>query len=262
MDRAIEQTEALIAKYQRIKAGLMQDLLARGIDEHGHLRDPTTHKFKPSPLGHIPMAWEVVPLSDFCPPGSPITYGVLKPGEYAPNGIPLLQIEDVIHGDIDSDALHRISRSLDAQYARTRLKGGEIVVSLVGTIGKVAQIPSHLSGANLHRNLARIEVALPNSSEYLYQVLQSQNVQKAIKDTTFGSTQSLLNLGALRSLLIPRPEPSEQGSLASILNAQDAILRAESESLSKLIRLKAGLMQDLLTGEVSVEPLLETQTAS
>ena len=46
VDRAIEQTEALIAKQQRIKTGLMQDLLTRGIDEHGNLRSEQTHKFK------------------------------------------------------------------------------------------------------------------------------------------------------------------------------------------------------------------------
>jgi type I restriction enzyme S subunit len=51
VDRAIEQTEALIAKQQRIKMGLMQDLLTRGIDEHGNLRSEQTHTFKDSPLG-------------------------------------------------------------------------------------------------------------------------------------------------------------------------------------------------------------------
>jgi len=59
VDRAIEQTEALIAKQQRIKTGLMQDLLTRGIDEHGNLRSEKTHKFKDSPLGRIPVEWEV-----------------------------------------------------------------------------------------------------------------------------------------------------------------------------------------------------------
>ena len=59
VDRAIEQTEALIAKQQRIKTGLMQDLLTRGIDEHGNLRSEQTHKFKDSPLGRIPVEWEV-----------------------------------------------------------------------------------------------------------------------------------------------------------------------------------------------------------
>ena len=59
VDRAIEQTEALIAKQQRIKTGLMQDLLTRGIDEHGDLRSERTHDFKDSPLGRIPVEWDV-----------------------------------------------------------------------------------------------------------------------------------------------------------------------------------------------------------
>jgi type I restriction enzyme, S subunit len=54
IDTAIEQTEALIAKQQRIKTGLMQDLLTRGIDEHGNIRSEATHDFKDSPLGKIP----------------------------------------------------------------------------------------------------------------------------------------------------------------------------------------------------------------
>jgi len=59
VDLAIEQTEALIAKQQRIKIGLIQDLLTRGIDEHGNLRSEETHQFKDSPLGRIPVEWEV-----------------------------------------------------------------------------------------------------------------------------------------------------------------------------------------------------------
>ena len=59
VDQAIDQTEALIAKQQRIKTGLMQDLLTRGIDENGNLRSEETHEFKDSPLGRIPVEWEV-----------------------------------------------------------------------------------------------------------------------------------------------------------------------------------------------------------
>ena len=62
VDKAIEQTEQLIAKYQRIKTGLMQDLLTKGIDENGNIRSEETHEFKDSPLGRIPLEWEVVEL--------------------------------------------------------------------------------------------------------------------------------------------------------------------------------------------------------
>jgi type I restriction enzyme S subunit len=72
VDRAIEQTEALIAKQQRLKTGLMQDLLTRGIDEHGNLRSEDTHEFKDSPLGRIPVEWEVPTLGNEI---GPITSG-------------------------------------------------------------------------------------------------------------------------------------------------------------------------------------------
>ena len=62
VDRAIEETEALIAKQQRIKTGLMQDLLTRGIDEHGNLRSEQFHEFKDSPLRRIPVEWDPMPF--------------------------------------------------------------------------------------------------------------------------------------------------------------------------------------------------------
>lgn len=72
VDQAIEQTESLIAKQQRIKTGLMQELLTRGIDEQGNLRSEETHKFKDSPVGRIPVEWEFADieslLDDVDPP--------------------------------------------------------------------------------------------------------------------------------------------------------------------------------------------------
>ena len=62
VDQAIEQTVSLIAKQQRIKTGLMQDLLTRGIDKHGNLRSEETHEFKDSPLARIPVEWDYISL--------------------------------------------------------------------------------------------------------------------------------------------------------------------------------------------------------
>ena len=59
IDLAITQTEAIIAKQQRIKTGLMQDLLTKGIDENGNIRSEATHEFKDSSIGRIPVEWEV-----------------------------------------------------------------------------------------------------------------------------------------------------------------------------------------------------------
>lgn len=63
IDLAITQTEAIIAKQQRIKTGLMQDLLTKGIDENGNIRSEATHEFKDSAIGRIPVEWEVESLN-------------------------------------------------------------------------------------------------------------------------------------------------------------------------------------------------------
>ena len=50
VDKAIEKTESQISKLQDLKKGMMQELLTKGI---GHT------KFKDSPVGRIPVGWEV-----------------------------------------------------------------------------------------------------------------------------------------------------------------------------------------------------------
>ncbi len=102
MDRTIEQTESLIAKQQRIKTGLMQDFVTRGVTPDGRLR-PTRaeapHLYKESPLGWIPKEWERTTVgscltgidagkSPDCPdtPASGDQWGVLKVGAVDPEG--------------------------------------------------------------------------------------------------------------------------------------------------------------------------------
>ena len=96
VDRAIEQTEALIAKQQRIKTGLMQDLLTRGIDEHGNLRSEKTHKFKDSPLGRIPVEWESASLAVFVPSAE---YGIST--SLGESGYPVLRMNNLLDGEAE-----------------------------------------------------------------------------------------------------------------------------------------------------------------
>jgi restriction endonuclease S subunit len=72
VDRAIEQTKALIAKQQSVKTGLMQDLLTRGIDENGNLRSEQTHSFKDSSLDRIPVDWNVKRMDEI----ADVSYGI------------------------------------------------------------------------------------------------------------------------------------------------------------------------------------------
>jgi len=205
--------------------------------------------YKQTEAGVIPEEWVTSRLQDMVQANAPIAYGVLKPGDYVYGGVPLLQIRDVIHGDIDVDSLHRISDQLNRQFSRTKLVGGEIVVSLVGTIGRVAIIPRTLSGGNLHRNLARVQVARNHDPKFLCYFLCSDLAQAAIKLTTFGSTQALLNLADLRGLAILVPPLSEQRAIAVALSDVDGLLDGLDRLIGKKRDLKQAAMQQLLTGQ-------------
>jgi type I restriction enzyme S subunit len=255
VDAAIRETEALIGKMQCVKAGMVHDLFTRGVTSEGCLRPPRAeapHLYKKSTLGWIPKEWAPSTLESVRDPSRPITYGVLKPGEFVQGGVPLLQIEDVIHGDISWDRVHRIGRALDAQYSRTRVSGEEIVISLVGTIGRVAHLPRLPESANLHRNLALLAVKDDERRRYIFHYLQSSAVTIQWKGTTVGSTQSLLNLNALRSTDVPLPPDDECARIVDPLDTVDRELIDAASSVAKFNALKSGLMRDLLNGRVRV----------
>ncbi len=96
VEQAIEQTENLITKQQRIRKGLMQDLLTRGIDEHGNLRSEDTHEFKDSPLGRIPVDWVCSLLSYFVPSAE---YGISTSlGDF---GTPVVRMNNFSEGEAE-----------------------------------------------------------------------------------------------------------------------------------------------------------------
>lgn len=205
--------------------------------------------YKQTEVGVIPEDWEVATLQDLTVASQPITYGVLKPGAYVPYGVPLLQIQDVIYGNIDVDSLHRIGGALDSQYLRTRLSEDDIVISLVGTVGKVALIPRKLAGANLHRNLAKVRVSSKSSKGFVLFCLRAESAQKAIGLSTFGTTQALLNLADLRNLKLPAPQLAEQEAIAGALSDADAWIESLEQLIAKKRQTKQGAMQELLTGK-------------
>jgi type I restriction enzyme S subunit len=257
VDRAIEQTEALIAKQQRLKTGLMQDLLTRGIDEHGNLRSEQTHPFKDSSLGRIPVEWECLRLEQMTRVDSPITYGVVQPGKEDENGVRFLRGGDVYGGEIHQEKLRTISRTVSSSYKRTVLEGGELVMSLVGYPGEVAVIPPNLAGSNLARQVALIRLAVEYDANYVMYYLMSVPGKRQVFGSTLGSAQQVVNLKDLRNVLIPLPKPKEQAMIRQKIDGSFLEFKAQTRSLAKLRSLKTALMQDLLTGRKRVKALLD-----
>jgi len=261
VDLAIEQTDALLTKRQRIKSGLMRDLLSRGLDTQGQLRDPATHRFKPSPLGLIPEEWDVRTLADVVPAHRPIVYGILMPGKYVDGGVPVIKVKDIQDGSIRKEGLLRTHPKIDAAYSRSRLLPGDLLFTIRGTVGRTAVVPAELGGANITQDTARITVADGNTT-FIRHCLEMPRQRSFIELHTLGQAVKGINLGELRKLPVQLPHPDEQAEIARVLDEHDRDTRTVVDQLEKLRRLKFGLMQDLLTNRVPVTPLLQEEATA
>lgn len=137
-----------------------------------------------------------------------VAYGVLKPGPQIDGGIPMLRVTDVRSGGVDQSAIYRISDELDREYKRTKLRGGEVLVSIQGSVGRVAVVPTELAGANVSRTLAMVRLREPALAGWVQMALESPQAQHAMRQVIGGTTRDSLNLRDLRRFEIPvAPEP-------------------------------------------------------
>lgn len=260
VDEAISNAEAVISKLRHIHAGLLHNLLTRGLDAHGQLRDPVAHpeKFQESPLGRIPKDWECKRLKDLVPPNRRITYGIVQPGEFDPNGILLIRGQDYISGWASQESFFKVALSRHESYRRSLTKAGDLLICIVGaTTGAVAQVPGWIDEANITQTTARV-VCEPNKlvARFALYVLRSELGQKQVRRYVKGSAQPGLNLQDVEMFWTPVPNTDEQRVVADILDNHVANEISASSELKKLRQLKSGLMTDLLTGRVRVPETL------
>jgi type I restriction enzyme, S subunit len=256
IDHALEQTQALIAKYQRMKTGLMQDLLTRGIDEQGRLRDPSTHEFKDSRLGRIPVEWEVKTLAQIVPFHRPIVYGILMPGTGHENGIPVVKVKDIYDGKIHTDGLLLTSPKIHDAYKRSQIQTGDLLFTIRGTVGRMAFVPDTINGGNITQDTARVSIIGVNP-EFVRSYLDMPIPRAFIELHTVGQAVQGINLEHVRQILVALPPRDEQDKISERLDAHRLTMNNLGNEVKKLETLKAGLMQDLLSGKKSVASLLE-----
>jgi type I restriction enzyme S subunit len=262
VDRAIEQTSALIAKQQRIKTGLMKDLLTCGIDESGNLRSSATHDFKDSPIGRTPAAWALETLNDCVRPEAPICYGILMPGRGYDNGVPVIKVKDIQGGKIVQDDLLLTDPRIDREYKRSRLQAGDLLVTIRGTTGRIAAVPPELNHANITQDTARVRVKDVHCDRFFRYVLQGSVVQDQISLHTIGQAVKGINIGQVKRLLVVVPPRDEQERIADRLDIIEAMLSNSYTEQLNLRRIKTGLMKDLLSGNMRVTNALVEEEAS
>ena len=244
LDNAIEATEKYIEKLERLKHGLMQELLTKGI---GH------KEFKETPIGKIPKEWKSIKIKEiaiFLRRGKNPKYGisdvvVIKTAHNYPDRI---KFEEAPRAD------PTFIKKIPKDYF---LKPGDILINSTGTgsVGRVGffegyelpcTVDSHITILRVNQN-----IVLP---KYMFYYLSSPYGFKTLESRAIGSTNQIeLYTNAIENIYIPLPPLEEQKYIATILSTIDKWIELEKKRKEKLERLKRGLMDLLLTGKIRVK---------
>jgi type I restriction enzyme S subunit len=230
VDEAIQKTNEIIAKTERLKKGLMQELLTKGI---GH------KEFKDTEIGRIPRGWEVVKLGDV------VTYrkGV-KPkvvfDQREPNTLPYLTADDVRAGIFtkwakESDKTIKVNKD-DVILIWDGFYCGDAFMGLEGILSST---------------MIKIEPKSNLNGRFLFYILKTHF--KELNTKISGMYLKHVNKSVFENLKLPLPPPQEQQKIVEILSTIDKNLDIEKNQKVKLKNIKQGLMNLLLTGKVRVK---------
>jgi type I restriction enzyme S subunit len=234
IDEAIQKTNEIIAKTERLKKGLMQELLTKGI---GH------KEFKDTEIGRIPKDWEVEKLGnkEFAeiimgqsPPSS--TYN--REGK----GLPFIQGK-MEFGDIYPSAILYCSQPIKIA------EPNDILISVRAPVGDVNVARYRIC---IGRGLAAIRFN-SNRANYWFYFYYFQKIKNFLENLGKGSTFKAITKEDLENLKVPYPSFFEQQKIAEILFTIDKKLEIERNEKAKLERIKRGLMDLLLTGKIRVK---------
>jgi type I restriction enzyme S subunit len=241
VDEAIQKTNEIIAETERLKEGLMQELLTRGI---GH------KEFKDSEIGKIPKEWSVTRLEEI----GTFQYGFTASATSQNTGIKLLRITDIKENGMVDWSKVPYCKINEGNLKKYALRNGDILFARIGaTTGKTCYIGQSIRsvfGSYLIRfNPAESDVDM----RFLYFFTQSWIYWLQVNRKKEGQLKKGLNTKTLGSLKIPLPAFHEQQKIAGILSTVDKKLEIERKGKAELEETKQGLMDLLLTGKIRVK---------
>jgi len=260
VDEAIAKTESVIAKLRQVRVGLLHDLLTRGLDEHGQLRDPVAHpeQFQDTPLGRFPREWIFEPLGERLqriagtiqtgPFGSQ-----LHAHEYTAEGVPVIMPQDILEGYVSVAKIARISVTRAEELKRHRVRLGDLIFSRRGDLSRCAAITDREVGWMCGTGclLMRFEETTL-SAKWLSLAYRHDTGQRQVAARAVETTMVNLNTKLLSHLQFGFPHKEEQDVVVCRVTQADSAILQEEANLSKLTLMKSGLMDDLLIGRVRV----------
>ncbi|WP_081480119.1 restriction endonuclease subunit S [Pseudomonas sp. PAMC 25886] len=253
-DTAIEKTEALIAKYQQIKIGLMRDLFDRGVLPNGQLRpsrNEAPELYQETAVGWIPSQWQLCSLESACqaiidcPHSTP---------QFTQDGVLVARTMHIKDGVFLEATASRVSESeYIARVSRATPIPGDVILTREAPVGEAFVIPKGMRICLGQRVMLIKPSPMVLNGEYLVEQIYGGKLSTRIYELTAGTTNPHLNVADVRALTIVLPPYAEQLAMSARIKAINLEIQTIRNSLEKTRQQKFGLMHDLLTGKVPVK---------
>ena len=223
-DKVIAATQKTIAKYKQIKQGMMEDLLNEQCTMNNE-------------------QWEKVKLGECC---DKITDGChIKPKCVAKSQFLMLSSQNIKDNKLDlSDVSYLTFDDFERENHRTNIKAGDVLLTIVGTVGRTYLVKENDVNFTLQRSVAVLAPKATLDSSFLLYTLN--NLQFVLENEAHGCAQKGIYLKQLNQLLISIPDLPAQRRIAAILSGIDAKIAAEEKVLQKYEKVKKGLMERML----------------
>jgi type I restriction enzyme, S subunit len=258
LDRETAHIDQLIRKKARFsaladerwRATLDAEILGRAIAGKRSLTDGQPY------ISDLPADWVLTPLKHLVDPRRPVMYGIVLPGPNVEDGVMIVKGGDVKPDRLSPDHLCKTAREIEAGYVRSRLRGGDLVIAIRGSVGDVEIIPAEIEGANLTQDAARIAPRRGVLNHWLRFALQAPSVFAPLEAGTNGAAVRGINIFDLDRVLVPTPPTAEQPTIAERLGVKEQQIIRMREKIAEhaeLIReLRAALITAAVTGQIDV----------
>ncbi|MFI0445122.1 restriction endonuclease subunit S [Actinomadura sp. 6N118] len=202
----------------------------------------------PLDLPPLPSSWRYQELGDLLEANG-LSYGIVQPGSETPGGVPIVRVQNIRNGRLSLGNPLRVSPDIEGKHERTRLKGGEVLLSLVGTVGESAIAPPSLDGWNVARAIAVLRVNDQSSNTWVRLCLSSRLAKHYIKTWLNTTVQATLNLRDVRRIPIPIPPNFQRQAIEAVICALDDKIAANDRIATTILKLTSSTLEEMLASD-------------
>ncbi len=206
-------------------------------------------------LGDVPRHWEVKRLAHLTAYGHRIMYGIVLPGPHFEGGVPIVKAGDVAT-PLRRAELRCTDPDIEAGYERSRLREGDVVYAIRGSIGACQHVPDDCAGVNITQDTAKIAPRKGVNGRWLLHTMRSAGVFASLEAGAVGATIRGINIRDLKRVKVPVPPPVEQDLIAAHLDDVairfDSLIAAAETAISRLTEYRQALISAAVTGKICV----------